>query len=150
MSQVLKANSHSTPHFGPTLWLIGGDTLVFLAFVLIGRNNHALAVTNIGAVLFTAAPFLIGWFVVAPWFGLFRAEVSRSWRKWLPRLGLAWAIGGPLALILRTLFLGRPLLEGIIPTFAVVTLTVTTLFLIIWRLGYGWWVNRSTQTIKRG
>lgn len=148
MSQVLKVNPQATPHFGPTLWLILGDTLVFLVFVLIGRNNHALAVANIGAILFTAAPFLLGWFVVAPWFGLFRAEVSRSWRQWLPRLGLAWAIGGPLALVLRTFFLGRPLLGGIIPTFAVITLTVTTLFLIIWRLGYSWWVNRAPKTIE--
>jgi hypothetical protein len=93
--------------------------------------------------LATAAPFLLGWFLVTPWFGLFRAEVSQNWRKLVPRLLPAWAIGGLLALVLRNLFLGRPLINGIILTFAVIMLGGSTIFMLAWRLGYMWWIHRS-------
>lgn len=123
-----------------------GDLLALLLFVWIGRRSHALSIMDVTAVFKTAAPFIIGWFVVTPWFGLFQAEVNQSWQKLLPRLLLAWVvIGGPLSLILRTLFLGRPLLTGIIPMFALITMVVTTLFFIIWRLGYVWWNNRQVN-----
>ncbi len=122
------------------LLLIGGDLLALLLFVWIGRSSHSLSATDIKAALVTAAPFVISWFLVAPWFGLFRNEVSQNWRKLVPRLLLAWVIiGGPLALVLRALFLGRPVPAGIIPIFAAITLSITTLFLLIWRLGYAWW-----------
>lgn len=135
------------------LLLSGGDFLAFLLFVWIGRSSHALSLTDIGAVLETAAPFVIGWFVVAPWFGLFGAEVSRSWRKLTPRLLVAWVVlGGPLALMLRNIFLGRPILGGTIPTFALVTMGVTTIFLLIWRLGYSRWAGgrrlEPEETVK--
>ncbi len=125
--------------------LAGGDVLALLLFVWIGRGSHALSIFDLAAVLYTAAPFVIGWFVTTPWFGLFRAEVIHTGRQWLPRLLLAWlVIGGPLALLLRNIFLGRPV-GHIMPTFVLVTMAVTTLFLIIWRFGYGWWRQRHNQ-----
>lgn len=124
--------------------LVAGDFLAFLLFVWIGRSNHALALTDVGAVIWTAAPFMIAWFVISPWLGLFQIEISESWRKFLPRFLVAWVLlGGPLGLILRNIFLQRPLIGGIIPSFAIVTLLVTTLFLLIWRLGYIWWHTRQ-------
>lgn len=124
--------------------LVGGDIMALLIFIGIGRRNHALGVTDIGADLMAVAPFVMSWFLVTPWFGLFGAEVSQNWRKLVPRLLLAWAIGGPLALVLRALFLDRTIPGGIIPSFAVVALTVTTILLLGWRLGYIWWVSRQT------
>lgn len=126
--------------------LATGDLLALLLFVWIGRRSHALSITDMTAVLSTALPFIMGWFLVAPWFGLFRADVSQSWRKLIARLLIAWVVlGGPLSLILRTIFLGRPLFTGLIPTFALITMIVTTLFLMIWRLGYVWWCNRNSK-----
>lgn len=125
------------------VWLIGGDILVMLLFTWVGRSRHTLSTTDITAGLTTAAPFIISWFLITPWFGLFRADVSQNWRKLVPRLLLAWVIiGGPLAIVLRALFLGRPIPGGINLTFAWVSLAFTTLFMLIWRLGYIWWVNR--------
>ena len=122
--------------------LIVGDALVMLLFAWVGRRSHAMSMLDIRAWLIAAAPFMISWFLVTPWFGLFKTEVSQQWRKLLPRLLVAWAIGGPLALVLRALFLGRPIPAGIIPSFAVVALGFTTLFMLIWRLGYCWWAGR--------
>jgi hypothetical protein len=123
--------------------LIAGDLLVILSFVWVGRSSHSLSMTNITESLSTALPFIISWFLITPWFGIYRAEVSRTWRKLVPRLLVAWAVAGPVALVLRALFLGRPLPEGIIPIFAIVSLGYIGLVVLIWRLGYVWWVNRS-------
>jgi hypothetical protein len=123
--------------------LIGGDLLVLLLFTWVGRSSHSLSGTDIFAGLATAAPFIISWFLIAPWFGLFQVEVSQTWRKLVPRLLLVWLIGGPLAGLLRALFLGRPIPEGIVPTFVVITMIVASLFMLVWRLGYIWWVNRA-------
>lgn len=133
------------------LVLIIGDALVMLLFAWVGRRSHAMSMLDIRAWLIAAAPFIITWFLVTPWFGLFKAEVSQHWRKLLPRLLVAWAIGGPLALVLRALFLGRPIPAGIIPSFALVALGFTTFFMLIWRLGYCWWVGRrASQTNETG
>jgi hypothetical protein len=140
--------SRTPPATSRVIILVAGDALVLLLFAWIGRRSHSLSVLDIGALLTAAAPFLVAWFLVTPWFGLFRAEVSQNWRKLLPRLLIAWAIGGPLALVLRALFLGRSIPDGIIPSFALVALGFTTLFMLIWRLGYVWWANRRTARAK--
>jgi hypothetical protein len=132
------------PHTNPPhrlAVLIGGDLLALLLFTWVGRSSHALSSLDIAAGLTTAAPFVISWFVLAPWFGLFQAEISQSWQKFTPRILLVWLIGGPLAGLLRALFLGRPIPEGIIPIFVLITMAVGSLFMLIWRLGYSRWVN---------
>ena len=150
MSQPLKTTGQTASWVSTVGLLVAGDVAAFLLFVWLGRSSHALSLTDIKAVVSTAAPFIISWFAISPWFGLFRADVSRSWRKLLPRLLLAWVvIGGPLGLVFRALFLGRPLSGGIIPTFAAVTLTVTTLFLLIWRLSYAGWARRNVDSSAR-
>ena len=123
--------------------LIGGDLLTLLLFTWVGRSSHTLASTDIVAGLATAAPFVISWFGLAALFGLFRAEVSQTWQKFVPRILGVWLIGGPLAGLLRALFLGRPIPEGIIPTFVLITMAVASLFMLVWRLGYSWWAKRT-------
>ena len=139
-----QSQSRTIPSTSHVIILVIGDVLVLLLFAWVGRRSHSLSVLDIKALLTTAAPFIVAWFMVTPWFGLFKAEVSQNWRKLLPRLLIAWAIGGPLALVLRALFLGRAIPGGIIPSFAFVALGFTTLFMLIWRLGYVWWANRRT------
>jgi len=135
----LKPTTHQTI-------LIGGDLLVILSFVWIGRESHHLSVTDVAAGLSTALPFILSWFVIIPWFGLYRPEISQSWRKLVPRLLLSWLIlAGPIALILRALMLGRPIPAGIIPTFAIVSLGYIGLVALVWRLAYIWWVNRHPK-----
>lgn len=127
--------------------LVIGDLLTLLLFAWIGRRSHALLVTDLGAIVTTAAPFVMSWFVITPWFGLFSAEVSQNWRKLIPRLLIAWVIGSPLALLLRAIWLGRSIPGGLNPTFALVAFGFTTLFLLVWRLAYSWWANRATGSL---
>jgi hypothetical protein len=146
-----QSESRPTPAVTRVIVLIIGDALVMLLFAWVGRRSHAMSMFDIGALLTAAVPFIVAWFLVTPWFGLFTTEVSQHWRRLLPRLLIGWAIGGPLALVLRALFLGRPIPAGIIPSFAVVALGFTTLLMLAWRLGYCWWANRRRpQTDEAG
>jgi hypothetical protein len=130
-------------HLQRLMVLIGGDLLTLLLFTWVGRSSHTLPGSDIIAALMTAAPFVISWFALAPWFGLFQAQISQAWQKFVPRILIVWLIGGPLAGLLRALFLGRPIPEGIIPIFVIITMIVASLFMLIWRLGYNWWVKRT-------
>jgi len=123
--------------------LIIGDLLVLLSFVAIGRRNHSMSVADIGATFMTALPFVISWFVVTPWFGIYKAQIYRVWQRLVPRLLLAWAVAGPLALVLRALFLGRSVPTGIMPTFALVSIAYIGIVALIWRLAFMWWTNRK-------
>ena len=122
--------------------LIIGDLLVILSFVWVGRSSHHLSLTDLAASLSTALPFILSWFVIMPWFGVYQADISRTAKKLMPRLILGWLIAGFVALILRNLFLGRPLIAGILPTFAIVSIGYIGLLMVIWRLGYIWWSSR--------
>lgn len=140
----LNANTQANFRSKRLIVLIAGDFLVLLLFMWIGRTSHRFSDTGFSATLATVAPFIISWYLTTPWFGLFRAEISQKTQKLVPRLLLAWiVVGAPLALILRTLYLGRSIPGGIVPIFAVIMLTGTTLSILAWRLGYIWWVNRQ-------
>ncbi len=109
--------------------LILGDILALLIVTLIGFTTHGEANTaflpRMAAAYF---PLLMGWFLIAPWFGLFQDEIIRNSRLlWRPALAMIFT--GPLAVVLRGLILNAP----IIPIFGVV-LSVTSAFgLVIWR-----------------
>lgn len=123
--------------------LVIGDLVVMFLTVLAGRVSHAFSAADLRGGLWAAAPFIISWFLVTPWFGLFRPAVSLHWRNLTLRLLLAWClIGIPLAMVLRALFLGRSIPGGIVPVFALVMLGTTTVTMLVWRLVYIWLLHR--------
>ncbi len=129
--------------------LVIGDLVAMFVIVLVGRASHAFSAADLLGGLWTAAPFLISWFLVTPWFGLFRPAISLHWRSLVPRLLLAWCIIGlPLAMVLRALFLGRSIPGGIVPVFALVMLATTTVTMLLWRLVYIWLFHRFDQRPK--
>lgn len=129
--------------------LLAGDLLVILSFVWIGRDSHQMSTTDITGSLYTALPFIAGWFGVMPWFGVYTASVSQEWRKLVPRLVIGWLVAGSVALVLRTVMLGRPLPWGIIPMFAVISLAYIGLVALFWRLGYIWWSQREVKNSEQ-
>lgn len=127
--------------------LVGGDFVAIVMFVVIGRASHAMSLLDVPGMLFVAAPFLIGWFVVAPWFGLYRVEIVAHRMQTLWRVSVAWLIGGGMGLVLRAFFLERSLTDptSYPLTFTLITLATVLMLLLIWRMGYVWWVNREGQ-----
>jgi hypothetical protein len=115
--------------------LITGDVLVFLIFATIGRNSHdeAAGLNALGAIITTAFPFVLGWFMVSPWLGAFRRGIMTDPKKMAQRTGLAWLCAWPVAMLIRGL-----LVDHAIPPLAfwIVTLISNTILLAVWRIPF--------------
>lgn len=116
---------------GATVGLIVGDIVSFLVFSALGRNNHgeAAGLSALTLIAGTAAPFLIGWFVVASFTGALRGSLLRQPKELLTRTLISWLLAWPLGLLLRALFLQR----GIPMSFAIVVGITNTILLLGWR-----------------
>ncbi len=118
--------------------------------MIIGRSTHNLSVADFDALV-SMAPYLIAWFLVMPWFGLFRLDVATSLSKMWYRLLLGWGlIGGPLSILLWAIFRGRAIPSGIVPTFAYVTIGVTLALALLWRIGYALFMTYSATKSGQG
>lgn len=111
--------------------LIAGDLTAFIVFVWMGRSSHALAtgLEALSATVSTAAPFMLGWLLVAPWLGAFDAPRLTTVRAMAGRTALAWLVAWPVSLAVRALALQR----GVPLSFALVTGAVILLLLVGWR-----------------
>jgi hypothetical protein len=122
--------------------LILGDTVSFLVFAAIGRGSHN-EVTGFQApleVLKTAAPFLAGWLLIAPWLGVYRPDTPAA--SLLRRTALAWVLACPAGLALRMLVQQRIIPLPNLITFAAVTFITNLLLLVSWRSVFAWLVSR--------
>jgi hypothetical protein len=118
--------------------LLVGDTIALLIFAALGRGSHGEATWFAAPfeVVKTAAPFMLGWFLVAPLLGAYRP--SHPPRMLLLYTLIAWVVACPLGLGLRALFLQR----GIPLSFAMVTFITNLLLLTGWRSIFAWITSR--------
>ncbi|NJM06117.1 DUF3054 domain-containing protein [Candidatus Gracilibacteria bacterium] len=139
---ITRSNSLQRPA-RRTLFLIVGDALAFIVFAAIGRRSHgeAAGLAAVSEVLLTAAPFMVAWFLVAPWLRAYDATVTASPRAMVLRTLLAWLVALPLGLGLRALIIGRfsP------PSFAIVTFLAVCAILGGWRSAFAWLDRRGTS-----
>jgi hypothetical protein len=121
--------------------LAAGDLLAFNVVTAIGLLSHGelTELGKLGEVATIAAPFAIGWFLVAPFAGAFRAEIAGRPRRILPRATLAWLIALPIGLLLWSLIRQRP----VQPAFAVVTFLTNLIVLLGWRGVFAWLAARA-------
>lgn len=125
---------------GSTAALIAGDTAALVIFAIVGRRSHGAA-AGLGAaleVLLTAAPFIAGWLLVAPWLGAFRPAATAGPAAALRTTLIAWVVALPVGAILRALMVGR--LSP--PSFYIVTFFAVLLLLGGWRMAYAWGARR--------
>jgi Protein of unknown function (DUF3054) len=114
-----------------------GDAIVFIVFAVIGMRSHKEGLT-VSSVLITAAPFAIGWFLVSPFIGAFRRNVTSQVGRMSVRTALAWLAAWPVGLLLRGL-----IRQEVPPvTFALITLATNAIFLQIWRVPFAWVASR--------
>ncbi|MCS6940730.1 MAG: DUF3054 domain-containing protein [Roseiflexaceae bacterium] len=114
-----------------TVLLVIGDALALLIFAAIGRASHGeeAGLTALAQVAETAAPFIIGWFAVAPLIGAYRADVAGAPPRMLARTALTWLIAWPVGLGLRAL-----IRQTTIPvSFALVTFIAVLTIMSLWR-----------------
>jgi len=115
--------------------LILGDILAIGLVTIIGFATHGEAglsfLPRIAAAFF---PLVVGWFLLAPWFGLFQNEIIDNPRQlWRPLVVALFA--APLTAVLRGLILNAP----VIPIFAVVLGATTAVGVVLWRGLYFLW-----------
>jgi hypothetical protein len=118
--------------------LILGDILAIVLVTFLGFATHGEAgvafLPRMAAAFF---PLVAGWFLLAPWFGLFQDETTHDARQlWRPALTALFA--APLAAVVRGLILNAP----IIPIFALVLGVTSAVGMVIWRAIWSWIANR--------
>ena len=123
--------------------LVVGDALAFLIFAAIGRSSHgeATGLAAIPQIALTATPFAAAWFIVAPFAGAYRRDLTAQPRKMAIRTILAWLLSWPVAMALRGIFV-----DHAVPplSFALITLIFNTFILLIWR-----WPFALNNSIKK-
>ena len=109
--------------------LAAGDLIVLALVTLVGFGTHGeLSGAFLPRMALAWAPLAAGWFLLAPWLGMFDAAVvRRPSALWRPALVMLFA--GPLAAVVRGILLGA----AVIPVFAVVLSATSALALVIWR-----------------
>jgi len=109
--------------------LILGDLLALLVVTVIGFATHGEAdLSFLPRMLAAFIPLTVAWFLLAPWFGLFRVEITSNLNQlWRPVFVMLFA--APFAVLLRGLWLNVP----VIPIFAVVLASTSALGMLIWR-----------------
>jgi hypothetical protein len=117
------------------LALIAGDVLAIAVVTVIGFATHGETdVALLPRMLATFLPLTLGWFIIAPWLGLFEPGIVSNPRQlWRPFAALVLA--GPLAALVRALWLNTV----VIPIFGVVLSGSAGLGMLIWR-AIAWFV----------
>ena len=114
--------------------LILGDVLALAVITLIGFANHnELVLFPVGRIMATFLPLLAGWFLFAPWLGLFKDEITSKARQlWRPVLAIVLA--APLTGLLRAMMLNGV----VIPLFVLILGGSAALGMLVWRTL--WWL----------
>ncbi|TAK14780.1 MAG: DUF3054 domain-containing protein [Anaerolineae bacterium] len=118
--------------------LLVGDILVLVLVTLSGFASHNTLGTAGTRMLTTMLPWTVGWFLIAPWLGLFDPDIVRETRElWRPFWALALA--SPLAAYLRGWMIGRP--SSLV--FTLVMIGVSGLAMVFWRALCVWRIRRN-------
>jgi len=117
--------------FLPSLFI--GDAVTVIIFTLLGMIEHGTTAGML-SVLVTATPFLIAWIGVGLWLGVFWEHAVTGIGTAMRRILVPWVLSIPIAMQLRVLLLGR----GAPLAFALVSLALGGICLIVWRTLYTW------------
>ena len=110
-----------------------GDVVLLVILTIVGFASHNEL--NAGwRMLTTFLPALIAWVWAAPWLGLYNEKTLYSPRQMAWRAAWAWTLAGPLATLLRAIWLNRV----VIPIFALVFTGLNLVVFAVWRAGYAW------------
>ena len=127
---------------GPSRALVAGDLVALLAFAVIGRRSHSeeTGLEAAGAVLGTAAPFLVGWIVALMVWRAAARPTGEGPRALVEAAARVWVLAFPLAVLMRAIGLGR-----FSPwTFYVVAFLAGFALVALWRVAYALLTRRTS------
>ena len=109
--------------------LITGDIIVLAIITIIGFASHGETdLSLLPRMLTTFIPLVVSWFLIAPWLGLFDAQII-SEPKQLWRLPLAMLLAAPMTVILRATMLNTVAL----PLFTLILGGSAAIGVLLWR-----------------
>jgi hypothetical protein len=122
---------------GRIILLVIGDAIVFLIFATVGRRSHgeAASLSSFLQVAGTAAPFALGWFIVAPFIGAYRRRKTTGVGNMAQWTALSWVAAWPVALLFRGITVDRAVPPV---TFMLISLISNMVFLEVWRVLFAW------------
>lgn len=118
-----------------------GDIITLAIVTIIGFASHGTADTAGARMLTTFVPLVVAWFLVAPFFQVYKIENALIGRQlWRP----VWAmvIAAPLAAWLRGMMLGSPIL----PVFVVILGGASVVAIMVWRVLFWLVASRLRRT----
>ena len=119
--------------------LVIGDAVALALVTLVGFGSHGeFSAAFLPRMAASLVPLCAGWFILAPWFGLFE-EPGAAARLWLPAFVMLFA--GPFAAVLRSIALG----STVAPSFAIVLSLTAAVALTAWRAVYVLLVRRMAR-----
>jgi hypothetical protein len=109
--------------------LIVGDVIAIAVITVIGFASHGeTEISFVPRMLTTFVPLIIGWFLIAPWLGLFNPQTASN-PKQLWRPPLAMLLAAPMTAILRATMLNAVAL----PLFTLILGGSAALGMLVWR-----------------
>jgi hypothetical protein len=121
--------------------LILGDIITLAIVTIIGFASHGTADTAGARMLTTFVPLVVAWFLVAPFFQVYKIDNALIGRQlWRP----VWAmvIAAPLAAWLRGMMLSSPIL----PVFVVILGVASVVAIMVWRVLFWLVASRLRRT----
>lgn len=116
--------------------LVLGDILCFFIFASLGSTQHGTG-TNLLYFAWVAVPFLAGWFLVSPWLGAFKIDLTVQPKKMLKCTMLSWLAAWPVAMLLRWLLVNllskNPISFSSFLSFSIVVFIFNMALLVVWR-----------------
>lgn len=126
--------------------LIAGDVIALGLITVIGFASHGETDLSFAPRMFTTfIPLVVSWFLIAPWLGLFNAQVT-SEQKQLWRPPLAMLLAAPMTAILRATMLSAVAL----PLFTLILGSSAALGMLVWRGIYSLWGRKKYQEQTKG
>jgi hypothetical protein len=124
-------------NIGRIILLVIGDAIVFLIFAAVGRRSHgeAASFSSFLQIVGTAAPFALGWFIIAPLVGAYRRRQTTGVRKMAQWTALSWLAAWPATMLFRGVAVDRAVPPW---TFMLISLISNMLFLEVWRVLFAW------------
>jgi hypothetical protein len=113
--------------------LVIGDSIVMGVITIIGFYSHGeLDTASLPRMMTTFLPLLSGWFLTAPWLGLFDLQKPRFSYLW--RVPLAMLLAAPLTTVLRAAVLN----SSALPLFTLILGGSSMIGMLVWRALWGW------------
>ena len=121
-------------------FFIAGDIIALAIITVIGFASHReTEISVVPRMLTTFVPLAVSWFLIAPWLGIFDAQITTN-AKQLWRPPLAMLLAAPMTTILRAV-----MLKGVaLPLFTLILGGSAAIGMLVWRSLYLFlWKNQT-------